>query len=81
MAADGITIDRHRLRTFEKHVFPLRAGLRRGENRLFPDHAFGPRCVGGWGAEVNSRRVCQNTRHKRGFACRFLRLGQSFEPV
>lgn len=60
MAADGIADDRHRVRTFEKHVLPLRSNLRRGENRLFPDHAFGPRCVGGVAAEVNSGGNCRN---------------------
>src|SRR5581483_3009298 len=73
--------DRHRLRTFEKHVLPLRFNWRRGENRLFPDHAFGPRCVGGWGAEVNSLGDCQNMRQKLRFSWRFQRLDRSFEPV
>jgi len=58
-----------------------RFGSRRGENRLFPDHAFGPRCVGGWGAEVNSRDGCQNTRQWSGFYCHFRSLGRSFELV
>lgn len=30
-----------------------------GENRTLPGHAFGPRCVGGWGAEVNSASGCR----------------------
>lgn len=64
MAADGLR-DRHRVRTFEKHVLPLRSSLRRGENRLFPDHAVGSRCVGGWGAEVNSGRGCRSSRQGR----------------
>ena len=39
-----------------------------GKNRLFPDHAFGPRCVGGVAAEVNSAGGCRNSRQERGFA-------------
>ena len=78
MAADGFARDRHRLRTFEKHVLPLRVRLRRGENRLFPDHAFGPRCVGGVAAQVNSAGGCRNCRQGRGFACGVRSLRRSF---
>lgn len=65
---------------FEKHVLPPRLAWRRGENRLFPDHAFGPRCVGGWGVEVNSRGGCQDLWRERGLAHCFHRLGRSFQP-
>ena len=60
MAADGFDEGRHRVRTFEKHVLPLRAICVAGKNRLFPDHAFGPRCVGAVAAEVNSAGGCRN---------------------
>ena len=56
-----------------------RFGSRRGENRLFPDHAFGPRCVGGWGAEVNSGRGCRRSRQGPGFVRRSRHLAGEFK--
>jgi hypothetical protein len=60
MAADGFEEIAIVFGHLEKHVLPpnLTQGLRK--NRLFPDHAFGPRCVGGWGAEVNSSGGCRS---------------------
>ena len=80
MAADGFDEDRHRVRTFEKHVLPQRAICVAGKNRLFPDHAFGPRCVGGWGAEVNSGRSCRKSWQGRGFARGIFSLRQESQP-
>jgi hypothetical protein len=66
---------------FEKHVLPQR-NAHRGENRqAFPDHAFGPRCVGGWGAEVNSGEGCRRSRQGFGFPQRFHGLAPDFQPA
>src|SRR4051794_30857307 len=44
-----------------RHVSCRHVELASRGNRPFPDHAFGPRCVGGRGAEVNSGSVCHNS--------------------
>ena len=53
---------------------------RRGENRLFPDHAFGLRCVGGVAAQVNSVGCCRNSRQEPGFARPVRGLGRNSQP-
>ena len=47
MTADGFKEIAIVFGHFEKHVLPPRLIRVAGKNRLFPDHAFGPRCVGG----------------------------------
>src|SRR5262249_31733900 len=63
----------------EKHVLPLRfRGVAGQTGRPFPDHAFGPRCVGGAAAEVNSAPSLPKFTARRGIPAPFPALSPGF---